>query len=97
MTFFITESIIDCGPPPDVINGTYTLSDGTVEGSVAMYSCKSGFRLAKKKENSLTCTASGDWSGKMPGCKGRYMCNNVLKVSKYIIYNIQLHKWLHSF
>ena len=70
---FVTESIVDCGPPPDVINATYTLSDGTVEGSVATYSCIAGFRLARTRENSLTCSDSGDWRGTMPRCRGRHV------------------------
>ena len=71
MPFFFTA--IDCGNPPDVANGAYTLSDGTVLGSVATYSCNSGYTLARPAANSLTCRPSGNWGGTVPRCRGRYM------------------------
>ena len=73
MWTFVIESAVDCGPPPDVVNATYTLSDGTAEGSVATYSCIAGFTLVRNRENSLTCSDNGDWEGAMPRCRGRHI------------------------
>ena len=66
------EQEVDCGTPPDVADGTYTLSDGTKQGSVATYSCNTGYKLKRNNQNKQTCTASGDWSGTLPQCVGEF-------------------------
>ena len=69
-TYICTIHIdIDCGLPPDIINGTYTLLNGTGVGSVATYSCYIGFQLGFRE--SLTCGDNGEWQGPVPRCLGK--------------------------
>ena len=61
-----TCTIIDCGPPPDILNGNVT-APSTILGSVASYACMAGYAL--NGYPSLTCEASGAWSGYPPTCQ----------------------------
>ena len=67
MQFFLE---IDYGSPPSVPHSTYALSIGTFEGSVATYSCNTGYRLDSEQENQLICNASDHWLGTVPRCIG---------------------------
>ena len=54
---------VDCGPPPSFHNIPYltvTTSSGTIEGSVATYSCTNG-RILRGSSQSV-CLSSGGWS-----------------------------------
>ncbi|XP_019854776.1 PREDICTED: protein mesh-like isoform X3 [Amphimedon queenslandica] len=54
---------VDCGSPPSVHNVPYltvTTSSGTLEGSIATYSCTNG-RILQGNTNSV-CLSSGMWS-----------------------------------
>ena len=54
----------DCGAPPPIINGTRTFTT-TTAGSVASYSCSTGY--TRSGAPSLTCSATGSW-GTAPTC-----------------------------
>ena len=43
----------------------------TTFGNVVAYSCDLGFRLIGS--SSLTCLASGNWSGDAPTCQGMFI------------------------
>ena len=73
---------IECELPPDIEQGSYTLSDGTEVGSVATYSCSFGFEFANINRQSLTCGKDGKWKGNVPICKGT--CRVHVSPSHYI-------------
>ena len=60
---------MDCGDLPDPINGTVTLN-GTVEGSIANYTCDGGFLLDGPVVR--MCGSNGMWSGSTPQCEGEF-------------------------
>ena len=60
---------MDCGSLQDPQDGRVVLS-GTIFGSTATYNCNTGFILVG--EQTRTCQASGEWSGKSPFCRRKY-------------------------
>ena len=58
--------VTDCGLLIDPANGDITYSDGTVEGSVATYSCDPGFML--EGEMTRNCGSNGEWTGPAVAC-----------------------------
>lgn len=60
---------VDCGPLENVLNGFVTLNETTL-GSVATYSCISGFRVENSSQR--MCEATGQWSGVLPTCQRKY-------------------------
>lgn len=58
--------VFDCGTLADPENGSVDLSDGTTEGSSAIYTCFAGYQL--KGVSTRTCTRSG-WSDSEPTCE----------------------------
>lgn len=62
-----TCTLVDCGPAPVApANGSVSTPGGTSFTATATYSCATGYSLAG--EASLTCLASGTWSGSAPTC-----------------------------
>ncbi len=59
-------SAISCGDLENPVNGVVVLS-GTVFGSLATYSCDSGYILVG--EQTRSCQANNQWSGRAPTCK----------------------------
>ena len=59
--------MIDCGDLLDPLDGDVDL-DGTVEGSVAIYTCFEGF--VPNGPVIRTCGSDGMWSGVAPLCEG---------------------------
>lgn len=55
-----------CPPPPEVQGGTVKVS-GQKAGSIATYTCKSGYILLG--EPVLSCSLGGSWTEKVPVCK----------------------------
>ena len=62
--------VVDCGvllgPPDGVVN----LSNGTTFGSMATYSCNSGYRL--DGNTTRICLSSGEWSDNEPICQCKW-------------------------
>ncbi|XP_078098084.1 sushi, von Willebrand factor type A, EGF and pentraxin domain-containing protein 1-like [Mustelus asterias] len=74
-----TCEIVICPDPPPIANGTVSSPPGefwTFE-SVAKYSCLAGYFLIG--EDTITCTATGDWNGNPPKCQARN-CGNPGKI-----------------
>ena len=49
-------------------NGAVNLSEGSLVGADATYTCDSSFRLIGT--TSRTCQQNGSWSGEAPVCEG---------------------------
>ena len=64
----LSHIVIDCGALPAPGNGTVDLSQGSLLGAVATYSCNSTFRLIGM--NSRECQENETWSGEAPTCRG---------------------------
>ncbi|XP_064388185.1 CUB and sushi domain-containing protein 2-like [Halichondria panicea] len=65
------EDIPSCGVPtcgqlPELVNGDLSLSDNVNEGSVATYTCDTGFNLTGSITR--TCTTNGGWTLIAPVC-----------------------------
>ena len=60
---------MDCGDLLAPINGSVTLN-GTVEGSIANYTCDEGFLLDGPVVR--MCGSNGMWSGSTPQCEGEF-------------------------
>ncbi|XP_011409624.1 PREDICTED: CUB and sushi domain-containing protein 1-like [Amphimedon queenslandica] len=62
---------VDCGMPPGITGRDNLMANfdpsNTTFGNVVVYSCDIGFRLVGS--SSLTCLASGSWSGVAPTCQ----------------------------
>ena len=58
---------IECGDPGVPQNGSRQLSGRTAGSSVA-YRCDSGFELVGAQ--TLRCMDSGEWSDRLPQCRG---------------------------
>lgn len=61
---------VDCGYPPELANGTATLtSNTTYYGSTLIHECSKGFKLHGNGRR--TCLENGKWSGTEPRCGGK--------------------------
>ena len=58
--------LVDCGNLTVPPNGAIMLSDGTLEGSIATYTCSFGFRLVGNDER--ICQFNATWTGEIPDC-----------------------------
>ena len=56
----------DCGTLSDPANGDVDLTDGTVFGARAVYSCDAGYILSGI--STRDCLSTGSWSGVAPTC-----------------------------
>ena len=65
-TFMTSFLFLDCGPPPDVDNGTAYYTSMT-EGATAQYECDSGYRIVGSAL--VTCLPTGKWTQE-PVCAG---------------------------
>ncbi|XP_043572171.1 C4b-binding protein alpha chain-like [Chiloscyllium plagiosum] len=65
-----TCEIVQCPEPPRISNGTVSSSDSDSWpfGSIARYSCLDGYSLIG--EETITCTATGEWDKDPPRCQG---------------------------
>ena len=59
MYFYNFFLIKDCGPVDTPLNGEVDLSDGTVYGSTATFSCHTGYYMNGTSQ--YNCTESGSW------------------------------------
>ncbi|KAK6627548.1 hypothetical protein RUM44_010026 [Polyplax serrata] len=63
----IPQCLLDWCPEPPKVHGGKVEVNGRRAGSVATYTCQSGFILFGTPV--LSCGLGGDWSGKAPTCK----------------------------
>ena len=57
---------VSCDTLPNPTNGEVSLSDGSVEGSTATYSCLPGYELRGSSQR--MCGADTEWTGIAPVC-----------------------------
>jgi hypothetical protein len=62
-----TCSLVDCGTPPTIANGTGAANGGTTCGWSATYSCSPGYSFANTT-TTRKCQADGTWSTPIPAC-----------------------------
>ena len=60
-------AVVDCGSPSLPANGQVQTKSGTTFGSIATYTCDTGYALSNS--SSRTCGASGKWSPSEPSCQ----------------------------
>ena len=60
-------AVVDCGPLPNIPNGTVNFPGGTLAGDVVIYICDDGFKLIGQVFR--TCLQNGSWSGEEPRCE----------------------------
>ncbi|KAK6179269.1 hypothetical protein SNE40_011671 [Patella caerulea] len=58
---------VNCGPPPDVVHGTFVGLPPYVYGVVVTYSCNVGYRLVGNDQ--IICESSTFWSAGSPVCE----------------------------
>ena len=59
---------VSCGPAPNAPENSQQSGSGTTFGSTVTYTCNRGYTL--QGDNSSTCMANGQWSGRTPTCSG---------------------------
>ena len=64
---------INCDPLTGPDNGQVDTSNGTIVGSIATYTCDTGYALSGSQ--SRICGADGNWTSTVPMCKGKPSCN----------------------
>ena len=64
---YIPIVVVNCGNPPRVAHGYYTLSRQTIFNSVASYHCDSQYILDGTRTR--RCQLNDQWSGHAPICK----------------------------
>ena len=57
---------MDCGALTDLTNGKANTSSGNIVGSVATFSCNTGYILSHHQ--AVVCGADGRWSSDSPLC-----------------------------
>ena len=63
----LTLTVVDCGPPPPITNGSPGTPDMTTFEGTVTYSCNDGYQLSGSSP--VTCMANGDWNTR-PTCTG---------------------------
>nr|CAD7201934.1 unnamed protein product [Timema douglasi] len=98
------QCLFDWCPEPPVVHGGTVEVSGRRTGSVAIYTCKSGF--IPFGEPVLSCGLGGEWSGKAPTCKyvdcgappntdnGRYNLLNGTTYGSIVEYSCDVDYWL---
>jgi len=83
------DTVVDCGNPGFIEFGSVDVPT-TVEGSLARYTCRAGYRL--RGVSVRTCLSSGVWSDVSPVCDGEYdVIMRGPHVSPIIITNFLCH------
>ena len=54
--------IVDCGPPPDLANGSITRILDTLENHTVKYECNEGYTFDGIDEVPILCMPNGSWS-----------------------------------
>ena len=66
----ISQSVVNCGALEVPTQSLVTVAD-TVFGSVATYTCDTGYNL--NGDDTRTCQADGTWSGVEPTCESKWI------------------------
>ncbi len=64
--FTLPSTVPTCGQLSRPVNGALSLSSGVSEGSVATYTCDTGFNLTGS--TTRTCASGGGWTPAAPVC-----------------------------
>lgn len=79
-----TCKYVDCGAPPNIDNGKYTLVNGTTAvDSEVEYSCGADYWLDGQKVQK--CTKEGKWSADAPSCECKYPHNKIVRTDVYLL------------
>ena len=62
-------AVVDCAEPPSLLNGSVNFTD-TVFGSLAVYTCLTGYNITGNVTR--TCLANGSWTDSAPFCERKY-------------------------
>ena len=62
----LLSPVVDCGALSDPLHGMVDIPQGTTFYAMATYSCNSSHVLVG--DETRTCQADGDWSGRDPTC-----------------------------
>ena len=82
LTFSFLLPAVQCQPPPDVPNGSYSNQKDTAftPEMFVNYTCDPGYALIG--EATIYCTSSGTWSSPAPFCEGKLCHNKVVHLDK---------------
>ena len=69
-TVLVSHSVVDCGPLTDPTNGQVDTFSGTIFGSVATFSCNTGYMLNPRELQMVICGVDGVWPTNIPTCAG---------------------------
>ncbi len=97
--FFHRTVVSTCGQLSSPVNGGLSLSSGVNEGSVATYTCDTGFNLTGSATR--TCTSDGGWIPAAPVClrisKSQYIkLYTVIKCTTYAYYEMNIYLYTYS-
>ena len=67
---------MNCGNLTDPHNGQVDHTAGTTLEQTATYSCNTGYNLVG--DSTLTCQATGNWTGSAPTCQGVLLEGDVI-------------------
>ena len=83
-----TLIVIDCGPPPNIINGSPGTPTNTTFGGTVMYTCESGYEISTGM-STISCLNTGIWDTP-PTCTGNpqlLMMQECMAVLNVCVYN----------
>ena len=93
--------VVDCGPLTNPDNGQVNTSNGTILGSIATYTCDTGYTLSGSE--SRTCENSGVWAVlTSPICESEFINTvtvmNIMhsNFNKYCADSILYYRSFHS-
>ena len=72
---------MDCGSLSDPTNGQVNFTT-TTEGSVANYTCDTGYDLVG--DTTRTCQNDGQWSGSEPTCQSKFVINFIPAIEVHV-------------
>ena len=68
-------SVVDCGSPPTIGNGSPGTPTRTIYQGTVTYTCDTGYEVSTRVTTATaTCMASGVW-GPLPICQSMLYCN----------------------
>ena len=80
-------TVVDCGSPPSITNGSPGTPTSTTLGGTVTYSCSDGLIISGSAM--ITCLATGSWSTP-PSCIGKVQSTIVHNIHWQVCYNISI-------